>query len=581
MLKNTSKLCGGTFFTLFLRCRIKAKSPSQGDCFNALMKIYDPSYIPVIGQNAQTIPSRFKTCDPLLKSEYIRLGDPILSRSFSTRFDSDYFSLLKELRDFMEGKFYTDDTGDWLISALLELIEEDIEISDDTLFFISPNHRGSTKEELKTKPNHYFFCFLLGIWHYICTTPMKPDAGRYTYLSWTNKAKKGIERPFISEIGTTKYQDIIVDYNISEPTTAPSNIEKEYVNDHENIDINHEEKTELTGFEEHGIHIYLENAKAKHSRKETFLYKTARDFYDFFVCSNLKSLDILNESIEDVTIKRIYGISRYIHLLGTGGVGKTMMMNHLFLDSIETYGVTKVPIFITLRNFDQLKHSLADFILSEFKRHDRTLTSSDLDYLMEHGRTLLLMDGLDEVKSSQMTEFNRQFDMLLDQFPKVTCIVSSRPGARIPVLSRFYDLVVKPFSLKQAEEMIIKLDPVLVNEEIKTDFIRDLKNDAFSLSKDEENDFIGNPLFLTIMLTTYKYYHNIPTRRYLFFEHAYEAMAETFDSTTKSLYREYKTGLDSRELKKLLSAFCALTHNDEQYSFSSEELKSYSEKTIR
>ena len=189
------------------------------------------------------------------------------------------------------------------------------------------------------------------------------------------------------------------------------------------------------------------------------------------------------------------------------------------------------------------------------------------------------MDRYDEIKSAQLDTFNKQLDLLLDQFPNNFVIISSRRNRREDMLSRFAQYLLQPFSLEQATTMISKLDASIVSDEVKNDFIKDLKNDSFNFSRDEKTKFLGNPLFISIMLLTYENYHDIPTQRYLFYENAYEAMAQKHDAT-KSLRREFATGLNSREFKQHFGEFCAITYYAEKYSFTEKELKAYFQEVI-
>lgn len=338
---------------------------------------------------------------------------------------------------------------------------------------------------------------------------------------------------------------------------------------------------------------YLENAENKHSKKTTFLYETERKFESFYVCNdicqkiispihftNLTPEEKLAAPIKNVTILSFPQPQRNILLFGTGGLGKTMMMTHLLLDTIRRYNkYLKIPIFITLRDYDSSKNNLLDFIFTEFNRHDRDLTSNDLTKLLSEGSAVLLMDGYDEIKSAQLDTFNKQLDLLLDQFPNNFVIISSRRNRREDMLSRFAQYLLQPFSLEQATTMISKLDASIVSDEVKNDFIKDLKNDSFNFSRDEKTKFLGNPLFISIMLLTYENYHDIPTQRYLFYENAYEAMAQKHDAT-KSLRREFATGLNSREFKQHFGEFCAITYYAEKYSFTEKELKAYFQEVI-
>ncbi len=605
------RLCGGTFFNLLLQARIQKNHPTQGDLLNSLMKIYDPHHVPMKGQNLKTIPSRFKTCDPTLNSDYLKLGNPFLTKSFTLRMANSYSDVALEMKDLLDRHFMNEESRKWLVRSLLELIEDDTYIADDERFFVNPGNAASYKSELMTcsvNGTVYFYCFILGIWYYCCTKDFEAGIGRSTYLSWTKESDiENKERKFISSIGTNRFEAVEIKYQLEKESQALRTVEEQLYIQYESKDSNTPRYEMLLPVIQERIHRslanmnskyekYLKKAKKKHSRRDTFLYETERVFYNFFVCNDIcekKQVQIgsawlkqrrseddgLCPPIKNLTIDKFPANQRKIHLVGTGGLGKSMMMNHLMLNTIDQYGEDLLPVFVTLKNYDSERNDLLDFVYIEFSRHDNELLLSDLTEKLGSGKALILLDGLDEIKSTQRTEFDQQFELLLDHYPDAFYIISSRPDIKIAALKHFTSYSLLPFTLDQAIEMVKKLDKNVVNDETKRDFINDLKKDIFNFSRDEKTQFLGNPLFLSIMLLTYDGYHNIPSQRYLFYEQAYEVMAEKHDAK-KSLRREFETGLSSRDFKKLFGEFCAITYNDENYSFTETQLKDYAQQVI-
>ena len=168
---------------------------------------------------------------------------------------------------------------------------------------------------------------------------------------------------------------------------------------------------------------------------------------------------------------------------------------------------------------------------------------------------------------------------LADSYPEASYIVSSRPTMNFRGLSRFTVYDLQPFSQEQAVEMVGKLDQSVVDPVIQKDFIQDLKCNRFGFDWRERMDFLGNPLFLTILLLAYEGNHDIPTERYLFYEQAYEAMAKKHDAA-KALTREFATGLNSREFQNYFGEFCTITYEQEKYDFTPEEISAYFQEVI-
>ena len=105
------------------------------------------------------------------------------------------------------------------------------------------------------------------------------------------------------------------------------------------------------------VYEYLRNAEAKYSSMKTLLYNDQpKPFYDFYVCNFIgyqnggsqASRHLMStETLENANIEKIRDISRFVILNGTGGLGKSMMMRHLMLNTIEDYDELKLfPVFI-------------------------------------------------------------------------------------------------------------------------------------------------------------------------------------------------------------------------------------------
>lgn len=195
-------------------------------------------------------------------------------------------------------------------------------------------------------------------------------------------------------------------------------------------------------------------------------------------------------------------------------MGKSMMMTHFMLDTIDKNRIIgKIPVFVVLRDYNPESGTLLECIYEELKRHDINLHLADLVELLQNGNGVVLFDGLDEIKQEYSENFYKEMEMLVDNYPNASYIVSSRPTMNFRGLSRFTVYDLQPFSQEQAVEMVEKLDRNVVDPIIQKDFIQDLKDNRFGFGWKERMDFLGNPLFLTILLLTYEGNHDIPTER--------------------------------------------------------------------
>ena len=200
---------------------------------------------------------------------------------------------------------------------------------------------------------------------------------------------------------------------------------------------------------------------------------------------------------------------------------------------------------------------------------------SDLYYLLDTGRAVCLLDGFDEVNRDYINDFQDELDVIKDGRPDTFFIMSSRDIPEIRTLNHYIEYDLQNLRLEQACELINRLDPDRVDDELKKDFINKLQKDAFRFNRDEKRDFVGNPLFLSLMIRTYDMIHDIPTQRYVFYEKTYIAMASEYDSKTKRMTRPFFTGLNEKTFQKYFAEFCALTYSDSKYEFDRDLMMEY------
>jgi hypothetical protein len=452
----------------------------------------------------------------------------------------------------------------WLINALIELIEADVKLTQEPVWFIAENNKKD-KFSLREENIIYIDWFMASVWSYVILQEENNKIDKEIYDSWFMEGENGVA--FVSGIGTGNTMlfdikftaDIEIEENTSqedeedikprdffiEQMTKSAMVMAKGIDDAtEQIFREVQEKEvqkkkiplltedaiapDLADYDpgnilfisgnhvpiDYGIFTdYIGRAYMKHAEQKTFLYETKRPFKDFYVSNYLKDSMGRVTHIDDVLEWQsgLIGLEDRIVISGTGGLGKTM----------------------------------------------------------------ILMDGLDEIKTKNREKFYRDLDELTDLYKDVTYVISSRATMNFRALNGFSVYSLQPFTEEQAIEMIEKLDDNAVDYETRQDFIKDLKSNRFMLGYKEKTDFLGNPLFLTIMLLTYAENHDIPRQRHLFYEQAYDAMARRHDAT-KGLTREFKTGLSARDFKYYFGEFCAITFDEEKYNdFSLEELEDY------
>lgn len=324
---------------------------------------------------------------------------------------------------------------------------------------------------------------------------------------------------------------------------------------------------------------YVEKSFGKYSKLKTLLYSSQeRRFEDFFVCNSISIEPVIGKrvvwgkTIENVTLEKLSETSRCTLLVGMGGIGKSMMMRHLFLTSIKNYEKTgKMPILVTLREFGVDNSDLFNIIVDSVHRFDITFSSAHVHKLMIEGKCQILLDGLDEIKPSDLLNFQRQLDILIDRYQKNQYVMSSRNFSEFVELNSFQTMWMLPFSNEQALELIDKLEYCPEEPKLKQQFREKLENEYF----ETHEEFVTNPLLLTLMLMNYRRFSDVPEKKYLFYEQAYQTLLQRHDADKLAYKRVFKSVNDPSEFTLVFREFCAKSYRLGDYEFDNKKFEMY------
>lgn len=332
---------------------------------------------------------------------------------------------------------------------------------------------------------------------------------------------------------------------------------------------------------------YVNKSYEKYSKTKTLLYSTEEvPIEQFYVCNNIRtsrnrfwtrgtSETSKNSVIKDATLNKLNDKAPYVLLIGMGGIGKSMMMRHLFTESIKKYAETdKFPILVTLREFGLEKNDLFEVIASSVRRYDASFSITYLHKFLNEGRCQLLLDGLDEIKASDLGRFEEQLEFLLDKYPQNQVVMSTRRFSKFISYSRFKLLWMEEFSNEQSLELIDKLDFCPEEPRLKEQFKEKMKETYFK----SHSSFVSNPLLLTLMLMSYRRFADIPERQALFYEEAYQTLLRRHDHDDKISYkRVFHSVVEPAEFTSVFREFCARSYRNADFEFDDKLFEKYYE----
>lgn len=581
-MDNSPKLCGGTFFTIIVSTIGLSRTSrnfyaheehsAQYIVFRDLIRIIEPTYRITNQDSFKTSTTYYKSCQK--DAGQHAPFDEVHAKSFDLLVKKEYSTALERMYDFAKAHLNEefDHSIILLVAALRDLIKSDSSIPDDAMFYVKESGRPISKAELCSTTRFSLQAFLLGVWHYIVSNQVDNTLGRDTYLSWL-KTTESNHKVLEFDLGTEDISTIEV-YSKNRSSTLTQKFYSE------------EETIDYRTFPAANYQKYLRGIVAKYFKMKTLLYSDYnREFYSFYVCNGLKcnnfSLNpdrsLLKSSPDHdpeydtmglITPKEIRSSGgNKVLIVGTGGLGKSMMMRHLLLYSANSYQTERrVPILIQLKNYSP-QLSFFNMLLDTIQSFDN-ITEEQLRESLINGDVILLLDGIDEIKSNYLVKFEMEIGKFSDKYPEVCIIMSSRSFKSFIDYINFTTMELQPFTLNESLALIKKLDFRPDEPDIKKRFYYAVETELYRT----HGEFIQNPLLLTIMLLTFEQYAEIPAKRYLFYKEAFDTLAQKHDATKGAYQRVFKTGLSAFQISDYIAEFCARTYMDEQYEFSQLEI---------
>ncbi len=585
-------LTGGTFFTLIvesLREESKGRSAtpnkkgplSNTEVYKSLMKVvgYEPENVKDTTLVVNV--SKYKNCQ-INKGQGLPFQDKFFLSNLEERAASEHPLMTSMMNDFVF-KHIDPSKAALLGRRLFELIDQDKSIPNDSVLSGKlDEYRAIDLAEL-----------LLASWLYILRNKVDNTRGTETIATWMPKEPGSQAKgEFTSDLGIEKFKNLQVlfsqtkeevegmlnfsiknvdfvgdrKYRIDQPVATDKQHLPKFIGSPLGVNVDYSE-TEIASNLRNPIQYYLQKTRRNYSTIKTLLYQDEpRPFYSFYEPADILKVGV--EKIDDFDAFKARELPKCFILIGTGGMGKSMMLRHLLLNSISNYDTLKtVPILVMLKDF---KYDDEDLLSVCYRKiNDITpIERSVFEGLLLEGKCLLLFDGYDEIKSKFVPEFERQLNQMIFRFPDNQYILTSRPCSEFVQLGKFSIYHLAPLSQKKAVHLVKRLEFKPDEPEIKEGFLNILEKEwDYTL-----DSFIENPLLLTILLMSYDMHADIPTKTAEFYDNAYETLAWRHDRTKGGYKRQFHCGLDNREFKNSFSEFSAYTFSNEIYEFSEHSL---------
>ena len=279
-----------------------------------------------------------------------------------------------------------------------------------------------------------------------------------------------------------------------------------------------------------------------------------------------------------------------LKVVGRPGTGKTMLLKHLAIQCERgEFAANCVPIYIALTDFAEevSVNGKVDLLayLHQLWAPAGSIDSGLLETLLQEGRVLLLIDGMDEVgvggasplENRQLNATLREFRKFADKYHKNQYVVACRTGARNTPLRGFTEVEIAPFARAQIANFAHKWFTTvadcspLVGRTLSLELLQQLDvTENWQLRQ-----LVTTPLFLHLACGIFHAQGKFPAQRIEFYDRALNLLLSEWDAAKGIERSRSERGLTLPHTLRLLSHLAAATFDRGRYFGERREIERY------
>lgn len=239
---------------------------------------------------------------------------------------------------------------------------------------------------------------------------------------------------------------------------------------------------------------------------------------------------------------------RNVVINGVVGQGKSMLARALCL--VEISHGRRIPIFIELRKFVPGKN-LPSLIEEVCEGLGFPKSLSVFERFAETGEFVLVLDGFDEISQELSGAAVEQIESLVQRFPKLQVVVSSRPGSSIHASAEFVTVSMEPLTSGDYEGFLKR---ARVGDEERRDIAVALRSAGAAMQ-----ELLSTPLMFVLLLCVYRGTGSVPKAMPEFFEGYFRTVTREHDERKPGFMRVYRSQIGPEELRTIFDCFCYLS----------------------
>ena len=266
-------------------------------------------------------------------------------------------------------------------------------------------------------------------------------------------------------------------------------------------------------------------------------------------------------------------------VLGKPGAGKTTFLQKIAIQCNQGYFQAEcIPIFLRLKNFaedaldENNNFSLFDYINQEFSRCG--LSAQDTEILLDNGRILMLLDGLDEVSEAATDEIIKQIRKFSEKYYKNQLIVTCRLAAQEYRFRGFTEVEIADFKPEQIQSFVEKWFVAVARNSTELGLKKaSLFLEQMALPENQPiRELATTPVLLNLTCLVFQSKSHFPSQRAELYKQGLDILLIRWDEARGIRRDEVYRNLSLSDKLQLLSQLAAITFEQGEYFFEESRL---------
>lgn len=298
---------------------------------------------------------------------------------------------------------------------------------------------------------------------------------------------------------------------------------------------------------------YLERSYTKYSIVNTLVFHNSqRSLKDIYVAQTLvkehhSQYDEETTKIDELPVSLIEKYKKII-ITDTAGMGKSTIMKRIFIDLIDKgLDVIGIPIYIELNKLNK-ENTILNEIQEALSSLSKQFHNELLLKFIQTGGFIFFLDGFDEISISDRSEVTNDIQEFISKAGANNYfILTSRPEGSLSSFGDFQSFTIKPLSKDESFELLKKYD-INKKKELSEKLIELLSSGQY----DSIDEYLVNPLLVSLLFTAYDFNRSIPFEKHRFYGVVFEAYFEKHDNTKPIKPRDKLSGLNYDGFDRIL-----------------------------